>query len=235
MNKNALRYLNIAVLLAACVSWIPSHAAELGFYVAGSYGNSSKDIEKGAFDNFAAAVYDDFQYTPTSSTTSFDSDGHGYSFAAGYRLYSWLAVEGGYIDLGRQPYRARNEGFYEPLNPGDLPEFSPFVLSASPKTGGFALSALGIVPLSYRWEAFGRVGVMFSSNELTLYLSDSTGALKQKTSDSSTDLLAGAGVSFAFAEIYGLRAEYLRVFDAGDNTVGEADTDLITLGITVKF
>ena len=47
--------------------------------------------------------------------------------------------------------------------------------------------------------------------------------------------LAGAGVGFTFAEIYTLRGEYQRVFDAGDDTVGEGDQDLVTVGVTVKF
>lgn len=237
MKIRAVRFASIAWLCAGMLSWIPLQAAELGFYMGGAYGNSSKDIEQRAFDNFLPSVHDMFGYTPTSTSASFDNEDHGYSFVGGYRLYSWLAVEGGYVGLGEQRYRATSQGSFapDPDEPGAEPSPSPLTVSTRASTTGFLLSALGILPVSYRWEVYGRVGVMFATNELTLYVTDGVGSYKDKPNSSSTELLAGVGASFAFAEIYGLRAEYQRVFDAGDGTVGEADTDLVTLGVTVKF
>jgi len=235
MNKHSAARLVSLVALAAGSLSLSAQAAELGFYVAGSFGNTTKDIDKAAYDAFAQSVYADFDYQPTSTVSTFDDESHGYSFAAGYRLYSWLAVEGGYLQLGKQRYVAQSQGTFPPVTEGDPREASPLSASVNAKTGGFALSALGIVPLSYRWEMFGRAGVMFATNERTLFLTDGVNSLPNRVNGSSTDLLVGAGASFTFAEIYGLRAEYLRVFDAGDDTVGEADTDLITLGVTVKF
>ena len=49
------------------------------------------------------------------------------------------------------------------------------------------------------------------------------------------DLLAGIGTSFSFFEIYAWRLEYQRVFDAGDEVIGEGDADSISLGISVVF
>ena len=69
----------------------------------------------------------------------------------------------------------------------------------------------------------------------TFYREDIRGELAGEVSESSTDLVAGAGVSMSFLEIYGLRLEYLRVFDAGNESVGEADLDMLSLGITVTF
>ena len=233
MTTKAVRFSSLAAL--AVLSWLPSQAAELGFYVGGAYGPASKDIDKASFDVFLLSVNDTFGYIPTSTNSTFDNEDYGYSFVGGYRLFSWLAVEGGYMGLGKQPYRAEMQGNFLPLVEGDPLEPSPFTVTTNTKTGGFSLSALGILPMSYRWELFGRLGVLFASNELTLYVTDGVGALKQQFTGSSTDFLAGAGATFTFAEIYGLRAEYQRVFDAGDDTVGEADTDLVTLGVTVKF
>ena len=39
----------------------------------------------------------------------------------------------------------------------------------------------------------------------------------------------------SFLEIYSVRAEYLRVFDVGDEFTGEGDIDMISLGVTVAF
>ena len=45
-----------------------------------------------------------------------------------------------------------------------------------------------------------------------------------------------AGVSFSLAEIYNIRLEYGRVFDAGDaKVVDEADVDMATLNVSVSF
>ena len=103
------------------------------------------------------------------------------------------------------------------------------------KTSGMTLSALGILPLSYRTEIYGRVGVMFATNDLGVRIDYVTGSDNPSISDSSTDLLAGIGAGFTFAEIYTARLEYLRVFDAGSSDTGEADVDMISLGVTVTF
>ena len=40
---------------------------------------------------------------------------------------------------------------------------------------------------------------------------------------------------FTFAEIYTVRIEYQRVFDAGDENTDEADLDMAIIGVTVAF
>lgn len=240
MKIRAVRFVSCVALAAGALSWIPSQAAELGFYVGGAYGPASKDIEKGVYDDLGVYLNDVFGYVPTSTASTFDNEDNGYSFVGGYRLYSWLAVEGGYLGLGKQRHHADMQGNFLPLVEGDPLEPSPLTVTTSSRTTGLSLSALGILPLSYRWEVYGRVGVLFATNELTLYATDGVVPFKQKFNSSGTGLLAGAGASFTFAEIYALRAEYQRVFGVGDvevgaATVGDADTDLITLGLTVKF
>lgn len=237
MKPTLARILGAAVILAVPV--FCSQAAELGFYVGGSYGNGSKSIDKASYDQFALAVYDAFGFVPGSNVgdnvSSIDTDNPGFGFVAGYRLNNHLAVEGGYMDLGKFRYQALSNGGF--INADDPTVLDPDVLSlsANSKTAGFALTALGILPLNYRWELYGRAGVLFASNELTLFLTNGVGSFKDTYTGSSTDLLAGAGAGFTFAEIYTLRAEYQRVFDAGDDTVGEGDQDLATVGVTVRF
>ena len=84
-------------------------------------------------------------------------------------------------------------------------------------------------------EAFARGGVLLSSGELRYRVSDGFASIGRSGSKSDVDLLAGAGLGFTFAEIYTLRAEYQRIFDAGDSATGEANVDLYALGITVVF
>lgn len=224
------------ILYTAVILGIPalcSQAAEIGFYVGGSYGNGSKTIDKASYDQLALTVYDIIDFVPSDMTSSIDKENPGYGFIAGYRFNQHLAVEGGYLYLGKFRYQALSNGSFQQT--ATTPQSLSF--SANSRTAGFTLAALGILPLSYRWEVFGRAGLLLASNERTEFLIDNLGRTDKGTvTGSSTDLLAGAGAGFTFAEIYTLRGEYQRVFDAGDeDTVGEGDQDLVTLGVTVRF
>jgi hypothetical protein len=109
-------------------------------------------------------------------------------------------------------------------------------LNVDTETSGLTLSALGVWPLSYRWEVYGRAGVLFSSNEFRAFYDDiEQSPRRARFSESDVDMLAGIGASFNFFEIYDLRLEFMRVFDAGHESTGEADLDLISVGITVVF
>ena len=237
MKPTAARILGAVAFLAVPV--LCSQAAELGFYVGGSYGNGSKTVDKADYDQKALGIFNNFSFVPGSNVgdnvSSIDKENPGYSFYAGYRLNTHLAVEGGYMDLGKFRYQVQsNGGFINADNPA-VTDPGMLFLSANSRTAGFALSALGVLPLNYRWELFGRAGILLASNEITLFLTNGNVSRAGTDNGSSTDLLAGAGAEFTFAEIYTLRAEYQRVFDAGDDTVVEGDQDLATVGVAVRF
>jgi OOP family OmpA-OmpF porin len=232
-----MRTRNLAAV-AAClgVSLIasgPTEASQLGLYVGGFYGDASKDIEQQPFDDLAAFVAQQFEFTATDSAVSFKDDDSSYGFVVGYRWTPYLAVEGGYMDLGKVRYRSSANGAYADGQGGTEPGYLGQSFTSS--TGGIAVSALGILPLSYRWEVYARGGIVFTSNDLDIFLTDGIGRAVDRHSKSSTDLLGGVGLSFSFAEIYQARFEYQRVFDAGHDETGEADVDVISIGITVTF
>ena len=144
-----------------------AHAAELGFYVAGYYGEAKFDgVDKARFDDYATFVYSVYGFTPeqTVSTLGDDKDA-SFGMAAGYRLFPNLAIEGGYVDLGELSYR--NDSFGTHIDHQE-PWFQKLGVSAS----GIALSALGVLPLSYRWELYARGGVLFATNEVDIYITD---------------------------------------------------------------
>jgi hypothetical protein len=236
MTHTVARILAAVGLLASPM--FCAQSAELGFYVGGSYGNGSKSVDKADYDQIAVGVYNAIGFVPGGNpgdnVSSIDTDNPGYGFVAGYRLFTHLAFEGGYLDLGKFRYQAQSNNGAFLQGDGSLAPGSAF-LSTNSRTAGFALTALGMLPLSYRWDVYGRAGVMFSSNELTLFVTDGVRTGQDRLTGSSTDLLAGVGTGFTFAEIYTLRGEYQRVFDAGDDTVVEGDVDLVTLGVTVRF
>ncbi len=229
MNHNRLSAAAIAMAALAVAGTAPTaEAAQLGFYVGGQYGQTSKDGNIQDFDVFAQQSYDDFGFTVASGTSSLDDSDSGYGFIAGYRFTPHLAVEGGYLNLGNLKYRSRVSG-----NIGGVP--SDAILNLDSETAGIALSALGVWPLSYRWEVYGRAGVLFGSNTLSLYYADIDTVVRGELSENSIDALAGIGTSLNFLEIYDFRIEYQRIFDAGDKSAGEGDADMISVGITVVF
>lgn len=226
-----MRFIGIRVLAVVAGSLglcAVASASEPGFYVGGFYGDSSKEFDIQPFVDITDFVYGELlDFVPDERHYSTKSEGGSYGFLAGYRLTQYIAFEGGYMYLGKESYRenalgtsgANDESWY---------------ISLTRKTSGFAISALAVLPISYSWEVYARGGVMFASNAMSLYVN---GPFEDGTefTDSSTDYLAGAGVSMSLAEVYALRAEFTRIFAAGSDDFGEADVDMISIGVTVAF
>jgi hypothetical protein len=214
--------------LLSLTAAVPASAAQFGLYVGGYYGDASKDVEQGPFDEFALFIAEDLEFIPLQTGTGFENEDSGYGFLVGYRLTPYLAVEGNYLDLGKVTYRNSSTGTFQG---------QPVALDMSftSNTTGLGVSVLGILPVSFRWEVYGRGGVLIATNDLDIFLTDGVGRASDSISESSTDLFGGVGLSFSFAEIYQARLEFQRVFDAGDEVTGEGDVDLISLGITVTF
>ena len=106
------------------------------------------------------------------------------------------------------------------------------------------MSALGVLPLTYRWEIYARAGALFATNRLKINLSvrgeifatPGGDNIVDEFSRGTTEYLAGVGVGMRMLDIYDLRLEYQRIFDAGlEETGGVGDIDVATLGVTVTF
>ena len=219
------------IVLAGGVGAGTARAAQLGIYAGISYAMVEKDSTRSAFEDEAFAIYDAFGFTPQTTTGSFDSEDSSYGFVVGWRLTEHIALEGGYMDLGEVVYRDRSTGVFN-----DLPALENWAQNVESSTSGITLSALGIWPLSYRWEVYARAGILISNNTESIFITDGIGSESLRASKSGADLLAGVGVSFSIVEIYNLRLEFGRVFDAGeDDTLDEADVDMATLNIAVSF
>lgn len=221
----------VFIVLAGGIGFGTAHAAQLGIYAGLSYAMVEKDSNRGVFENEALAIYNAFGFTPQTTTGTFDAEDSSYGFVVGWRLTEHFAVEGGYLDLGDVTYRDRSTGTFT-----NLPDPENWAQNVESSTSGIALSALGIWPLSYRWEVYARAGILISNNTESVFITDGIGSESLRQSKSGADLLAGVGVSFSIVEIYNLRLEFGRVFDAGeDDTLDEADVDMAMLNVTVSF
>ncbi|MBB6095746.1 opacity protein-like surface antigen [Povalibacter uvarum] len=214
-------------------------AAERGFYVGAAYGKVKNDATQAPYDLQASRIYTDFGFQQTQSATSFDTEDSGFSFLGGYRLFDHFAIEGGYVDLGEVSFRDDSSGMDVSVTPAVPANWNQ---SARSQITGLTLSALAILPLSYRSEIYARGGIVFSTRELGVRVSDGQNSASDSISESDTDWVVGVGGGFTFAEIYTLRLEYQRYLDAGDGGIGyydvqmgEADVDMLSLGFTVAF
>lgn len=234
-SRSKVRRSALLALCLTCAVAVPAQAAELGFYVGGSYGSSTRQTDIAKFDALASEFYNFIEYTPATTTRTLDDKGSAYGFVAGYRLLPHLAIEGGYLHMGTASYRAKNTGTFPPTQQSPAPTPSNVNLNVDSKSSGIALSALGILPISYRFEVYARGGVVFATNTVHAFLYNERASQTDETSKSSTNLLAGVGATMSFMEIYALRLEYQRIFDVGESFTGKGDVDMITLGITVGF
>jgi OmpA-like transmembrane domain len=209
-------------------------AAEPGFYVGGLYGQISKDEDSSLLDAHILALYNELEYSPAVRSSRFDTDDTTWGFFGGYRLFQNLAFEAGYLSVGKDVLRESSSGSFVDENGENVAE--SWAMSVGVRSTGFAISALGVLPVTYNWELFARGGVFLASNTMSRYASNFTSfSAGDQITESSADFLAGVGAGYTLAEVYQLRAEYMRMFDAGAKEFGEADIDLLTVGITVRF
>jgi opacity protein-like surface antigen len=219
------------IVLAGSVGVGTARAAQLGIYAGVSYAMAEKDSTRSEFEAEALLVYNAFGFTPQTTTASLDAKDSAYGFVVGWRLTEHIALEGGYMDLGDVAYRDRSTGLFN-----NMPPPENWAQNIETSTSGIALSALAILPLSYRWEVYARGGVLIANSEESVFITDGIGSEKLRATKSGFDLFAGAGASFSLVEIYNIRLEYGRVFDAGDDEVlDEADVDMAILNVTVSF
>jgi hypothetical protein len=223
------------IALAGSAAVATARAGELGVYAGISYAMVKKDSTRSVFENEALAIdgLAGFVPDPASRTGTFDDEDSSYGFVVGWRMSEHIAFEGGYMDLGDVKYREHAAGEFQTA-PGEARTFQQNIDSS---TSGIQMSALGILPLTYRWELYARGGVLISNSTESIFVLDDRGSSgRLRLTKSGFDLLGGVGVSFSLAEIYNLRLEYQRVFDAGDKaTLDEADVNLMTLNVSVSF
>jgi OOP family OmpA-OmpF porin len=155
-------------------------------------------------------------------TTSIDDDDrdNGYKVFGGYQFNRYFALEGSQFDLGKYAFTARTL----PLG----------TLNGEIKLKGVAFDAVGILPFTDRFSAFGRAGLNHtkatdSFGGTGLLIVSNTGSSKR-----DTNYKLGLGLQYAFTDRLGMRveAERYRINDAVGN---KADVDMASIGLVYKF
>ena len=133
-----------------------------------------------------------------------DDDATAFRLGLGYSFGNDIALEANYVNLGEF---TGNTGFNN--------------IGISGEVEGLALSAVFTLPLTDRWSATARGGVMAWESEVT------TPAFRQKTD--GDDVFYGLGLEANFSENFAITGEWQR-FELDDS-----EADVLFIGARFKF
>lgn len=216
MKANTLIMAGATCLLLGASSL--AGAAEQGWYLGLSGGETRSDLGGSDLDS----TWSSQGFTASSSV---DNTDNGWKLYAGYNYSKYFAVEGGWVDLGKVSFNSTVSA--APAG------YSAGTLNGDVKTkGGVFLDAVGTLPLQNNFSVFGKLGLYDIETELNA--SGTSGTVNN--SETRAGYKYGVGAGYDFARNFGARLEWERFNKVGDkNKTGEADIDLLSVGLTYKF
>ena len=257
MNAKQVIAMGIA---AATLGLGPTMANAEGFYLSAFGGLSNLDIDKGAFDASYAPVLrnnippqivldandDEHEFVATGSgyrSGSIDDSGIGWGLQVGYEFNNYVALEIGYVDLGK----ARQEGgsllatWASETLAGTFD--ANLAVSGRVVSAGPTLAVVGKFPFGAGFSAHARAGIYFADTRVRLkymgFIDDFSPDVRVEDpaefKAGTQELFLGTGAGWDINEDFGLRIEIQRFFDVGDeDRTGESDATLFTLGVVFR-
>lgn len=204
----------------------------LGLLVSiGAMSPSAQAFDEGWYAGFglgsSRATIDDSKISSTLlgagfTTTSINDDEKdlGWKLLGGYQFNRFIAVEGGYFNLGKFGFNAQT------LPPGTL--------DGKFKVQGINLDLVGLLPITDRFSAFGLFGVNYAQTKDHF---SGTGLVTVPDPDrkkTGANYKFGAGVEYDLTHSLGLRAEAER-YRLNDGVGNKSDIDLISAGLIYRF
>lgn len=142
---------------------------------------------------------------------SLDKRDTGYKLVLGASLSPNLAVEGGYVDLGKAHISGTS---------GET------TVSADLKGHGLFIDLVGKMPVATDWTLYGKFGIFNGRAKLTSSEGDNE-------SDSGTDIKYGVGISYAITKTVTVQGEWERYRFKGWGE--KQDVDLLSVGVNFAF
>jgi OOP family OmpA-OmpF porin len=155
----------------------------------------------------------------TTSINDRDRD-TGYKLYGGYQFNKYFALEGGYFDLGEFGFTANTV----PLG----------TLNGNIKLRGVNFDLIGILPISEKFSAFGRVGVNHAEAKDSFTGTGAVTVLNPNPSKRDTNYKVGLGLQYDFTGPFALRAEVER-YRINDAVGNKGDIDLFSVGLIYRF
>lgn len=202
------------VALAVIASPIAMADFDDGWYVGANVGQSRAKIDDAKINS--SLLGGGF----TSTTISDDKHGTGYKVFGGYQINKNFAVEGGYFDLGEFGFNATT-----------VPAGT---LSGKIKIKGLNLDLVGILPITEKFSAFGRVGATYAESKDRFTGTGLVTVNNPSPSKREADYKYGLGVQYDFTDALGMRAEAER-YRINDAVGNKGDVDLFSVGLVYRF
>ncbi|MDP2761927.1 MAG: OmpA family protein [Sideroxyarcus sp.] len=150
-----------------------------------------------------------------------DDTDMAYKLFGGYQFNQYLAVEGGYFDLGRFGYSTTTV----PVG----------TLAGNVRLKGLNLDLVGLWPITEKFSAFGRIGANYAQADDNF---TSTGAVSLPANaspgENGTSYKAGLGLQYDVSRSLALRAEGER-YRVKDGLGNDGDINLMSLGLVYRF
>lgn len=142
-----------------------------------------------------------------------DQDAAGKLYG-GMEFNEYISMEVGYVDLGTVDYTAP---------------------TGSRETHGMSIQMLGTLALNPSFTLLARGGMNILNTEVNGPIAGPSG----NTGDTDISWSFGLGGQFNFTKAVGMRLEWERFFETGSSInnggTGEADIDLVSVGLVYKF
>jgi OOP family OmpA-OmpF porin len=159
--------------------------------------------------------------TQMGGNASIDDDDTdlGYKLFGGWKFHKNFALEAGYFNLGKFGFT------------GTTPTSS---LTGTAKFQGLNFDAVGILPLTEKFSALGRLGLTYTQGKDTFATTGNISVPNNNPSKSEANYKLGLGVQYDLTRALGLRAEWER-YRVNDAIGNKGDVDLLTVGLIYTF
>lgn len=204
----------LACMVLAAMTSSLTLADDAGWYVGGNLGQTRSDIDENRIAS--SLVTGGFSNTLVND----DSTDRGYKLFGGYQFNRYLALEGGYFDLGEFSFTSTTQ--------------PSGTFNGNIELCGVNLDVVGFVPFTEKFSAFGRVGVNYAEAKDKFSGTGFVHVMSPNTKERDTNLKVGAGLQYAFTEKLAMRLEAER-YRVGDAVGHKGDVDLLSVGLVYRF
>ena len=189
-------------------------ADDSGWYVGGNIGKSKASIDDA---RIAGALLNEGFATSSLSDNNRDT---GFKLFGGYQFNNFLALEGGYFDLGKFGFTANTV----PLG----------TLHGAIKVNGLNLDLVGIVPIAESLTLFARAGLIEAKAKDSFTGTGFVTVVNPNPSKRSASYKLGLGAEYDFSREFGMRVEVER-YRIDDAVRNKGDIDLLSVGLVYRF
>lgn len=207
----------VPVLILGLVASAPAQAGDLyagvGLGNAKLKDNRTCDVARGLLSN-------------GYSCASTENSHNAYKLVGGYQLMDVLGFELSYLNFGGTSASASGTAKGTSTSVTARTDF---------KAKGFAIAAVGTLPVTKELGIIGRVGI-FRWNVVSSATIPGGGTTERDTKPGFTFDNIGLGFKYGISKTMDMRVEWERFKDVGNTlATGSADIDLVSLGLLYKF